>query len=44
MHNFPLASNYGRNKVELKTKDIIFSIVFNFKAFYKKMSNCGLYL
>ena len=41
IQNFPYASNYRRNKVELKTKFIHFLFDFNFKAFYRKMRKCG---
>ena len=42
MPNFPYASYYRRNKVELKTKYIFYKIDFNFEAFYRKMRKCGL--
>ena len=40
MENFPYAFNYGRNKVELKTKYNLKKIYFNFEAFYRKLRKC----
>ena len=42
MQNLPYASHYGRNKVELKTKYILFKIDFTFEPPIGKGENVDL--